>query len=85
MSVKETYAATSIAEQAIGVEHPSREVIWKRALEVFDGEELARQWMNTPLPLLHNYTPQQWVDSGDAERKREVLTILAGIDYGMYS
>ena len=85
MSAQEAYSAASIAEQAMEVEHPSGEAIWKRAVEVFDGEDLARQWMNTPLPLLHNHTPQQYADSGDAGQQREALTILAPIDYGMYS
>ncbi len=65
--------------------HPSTESIWARAIEIFDGEELAREWMNTPMPLLENHTPQQYADSGDAGRQRQVLTILARIDYGMYS
>ena len=85
MSTREADSAASIAEQAMEVEHPSGEAIWKRAIEVFDSEDLARQWMNSPLPLLHNRTPQQCADSGDAGQQREVLTILARIDYGMYS
>ena len=85
MSAKEAYSATSIAEQAMEIEHPTAEAIWKRAVEVFDGEDLARQWMNTPLPLLHDRTPRQCADSNDAGQQRETLAILARIDYGMYS
>jgi hypothetical protein len=28
---------------------------------------------------------QEYADSGDAEKQREVLTILARLDYGMFS
>ena len=66
--------ATSIAQQAMQMEHPSREAIWSRAVEIFDGEEFAREWMNNPLPILDHNTPQQYADSGDAEKQRQVLT-----------
>ena len=67
------------------MENPSAGHIWSRALEIFEGEELAREWMNHPLPILADHTPQEYADSGDAEKQREVLTILARLDYGMFS
>jgi uncharacterized protein (DUF2384 family) len=67
------------------MEHPSPQAIWSRAVEIFDGEELAHEWMNNPLPILDHNTPQQYTDSGDADKQRQVLTILARLDYGMFS
>jgi uncharacterized protein (DUF2384 family) len=80
-----TIIATSISAQAMQMEHPSPEAIWSRAVEIFDGEELAHEWMNNPLPILDHNTPQQYADSGDADKQREVLTVLARLDYGMFS
>jgi uncharacterized protein (DUF2384 family) len=85
MGSAETIIATSISTQAIQMEHPTAEAIWSRAIEIFDGEELAHEWMNNPLPILDHITPQQYADSGDADKQREVLTILARLDYGMFS
>jgi uncharacterized protein (DUF2384 family) len=81
----ETIIATSITTQALQMENPSAAAIWSRALEIFEGEELAREWMNHPLPILADHTPQEYAESGDAEKQREVLTILARLDYGMFS
>ena len=39
--------------------------------------------MDNSIPILGGQTPQQYADSGDAEKQREVLTILARIDCGM--
>jgi uncharacterized protein (DUF2384 family) len=85
MGAAQTAGATSIATQRMQMENPSAEVIWSRAVEIFDGEELAREWMNNPLPILDNHTPQQYADSADGEKQREVLTVLARLDYGMFS
>ena len=65
--------------------HPSYEVVWNRAIAVFGGTELARDWMNTPLPTLADQTPDFVARSGDADRQREVLRILISIDYGMFN
>jgi uncharacterized protein (DUF2384 family) len=85
MGSAQTIIATSIAAQAVQMERPTPEAIWSRAVEIFDGEELAREWMNNPLPILDHHTPQQYADSGDAGKQRQVLTILARLDYGMFS
>jgi uncharacterized protein (DUF2384 family) len=78
-------AATGLPEQAYQLEHPSSEVIWQRAIEVFGNEELARKWLQTPLPILNEYTPEQCALSGDSAKQREVLVILGRIDYGIFS
>jgi uncharacterized protein (DUF2384 family) len=85
MGAFRTPAATGHSELAYQLEHPSREIIWSRAVEVFGGEELARKWMETSLPILDQHTPQQYADSEDAAKQREVLMILTRIDYGMFS
>lgn len=85
MGAIRTPAVTGAAELAYQLEHPSAEIIHSRAAEVFGGEELARKWLETPLPILDQNTPQQFAESGDAQKQREVLTILARIDYGMFS
>ena len=52
---------------------------------MFGSEELAGQWMRTPLPILEGATPEQYSESGDPAKQREVLTILGRIDYGVFS
>jgi uncharacterized protein (DUF2384 family) len=84
MVVKRT-AVTSVAEQKLQLEHPSAEIIWGRAIEVFGDEQKARHWMRNPLPILDQHTPEQYANSNVPEKQREVLTILGAIDYGMYS
>lgn len=65
--------------------HPTGEAIWTRAVEVFDGADLAREWMDTKLLVLGDHTPREYADSGDADRQRQVLTVLGSIDYGMFT
>jgi len=77
-------AVTGISEQAVQLEHPSSEIIWARALEVFGNEDKARGWMQTSLPILGGCSPEQYSLSGEPEKQREVLTILGQIDYGIY-
>ena len=85
MGATRSPAATGLPEQSYQLEHPSAEVIWKRAVEVFGSEDLARKWMDTPLPILGQSTPELYSSSGDAAKQREILTILGRIDYGMFS
>jgi uncharacterized protein (DUF2384 family) len=67
------------------LEHPTAEIIHARAVEVFGGEDLAAEWLRTPLPILHGCTPEQCALSEDLGKRREVLVILGRIDYGMFS
>jgi uncharacterized protein (DUF2384 family) len=85
MGATRTPAVTGISEQALQLEHPSSEIIWARALEVFGSEDKARRWMQTALPILRDCTPEQYALSEDQEKQREVLTVLGQIDYGIYS
>ena len=85
MGATRTPAVTGHAELANQLEHPTAHAIWARAVEVFGKEELARRWMTTPLAILEHHTPQQYSDSGDPVKQREVLAVLVRIDYGMFS
>jgi putative toxin-antitoxin system antitoxin component (TIGR02293 family) len=85
MGATRSPAVTGLPEQSYQLEHPNSEAIWRRAVEVFGNDELARKWMQTPLPILGQSTPEQYSSSGDAEKQREVLAILGRIDYGMFS
>jgi uncharacterized protein (DUF2384 family) len=85
MGATRTPVITGIPEQALQLEHPSSEIIWARALEVFGNEDKARRWMQTVLPILSDWTPEQYSLSQDKEKQREVLTILGQIDFGIYS
>jgi uncharacterized protein (DUF2384 family) len=85
MGATRTPAVTGAAELAYQLEHPSAELIRSRAIEVFGGEELAKKWMETPLPILNQQTPQNYADSGNTAKQREVLMILNRIDFGMFS
>ena len=85
MGATRSPALTSLPEQACQLEHPSPEILQARAVEVFGSDQLAGDWMRTPLPILNQCTPEQYALSGDADKQREVLTILGRIDYGLYS
>ncbi|MDP9114182.1 MAG: MbcA/ParS/Xre antitoxin family protein [Acidobacteriota bacterium] len=85
MGATRSPAVTGLPEQSFQLEHPSSEAIWKRAVEVFGTEDLARKWLGTPLPILGQSTPQQFSSSGEVAKQREILTILGRIDYGIFS
>ena len=85
MGASRTPAVTGPSELKYQLEHPTAGFIWSRAVEAFGGEELAKKWMETSLPVLDRRTPQQCADSGGAAKQREVLMILARIEYGMFS
>jgi uncharacterized protein (DUF2384 family) len=85
MGAIRTPAGTTAPEQAYQLEHPTAEVIRARAVEVFGKEELAADWLRTPLPILNGCSPEQYALSQDVAKRREVLVILGRIDYGMFS
>ena len=85
MGVKRTRMAAPLAELKFEMEHPSREIVWARAFQVFGDESKARRWMQTALPVLNHSTPEQCAASEDPERQREVLSVLGAIEFGMFS
>ena len=84
MGAFRTPAVTGHSELALQLEHPSRENIWSRAVEVLGGERLASKWIDTALTVLDGNSPREYINSGDLEKQREVLMILNRIDYGMF-
>ena len=70
-----------LADQLV---HPSYEAIWDRAVEIFGDLRLARDWMNTPLPVLDGNSPETYAKSGETAKQREVLNILIRIEYGLF-
>jgi uncharacterized protein (DUF2384 family) len=85
MGATRTPAITAPPEQAYQLEHPTAEIIRARAVEIFGKDELAAEWLRTPLPILDGCTPEQYALSEDIAKRREVLIILGRIDYGMFS
>jgi uncharacterized protein (DUF2384 family) len=85
MGATRTPAITTPPEQAYQLEHPTAEVVRARAVEVFGNEELAAEWLRTPLPILDGCAPEQYALSQDLAKRREVLIILGRIDYGIFS
>lgn len=78
------FIVTGQHELAEQLAHPAYDTIWKRAVEVFGSFELARNWMNTPLPILSDQTPEALARLGDPEKQKDILKILISIDYGMF-
>jgi uncharacterized protein (DUF2384 family) len=74
-----------MSEQAFQLAHPTSEIIWARALEVFGNQEKAQHWMQTVLPILGGSTPEQYAVSQSEQKQREVLIVLGRIEYGIYS
>jgi uncharacterized protein (DUF2384 family) len=85
MGATRTPAITSAPEQAYQLEYPTAEIIRARAVEVFGKEELAAEWLRTPLSILDGCSPEQYALSQDLAKRREVLVILGRIDYGIFS
>lgn len=78
-------ALTSAPELKAALEHPSAEIIWSRANEVFGNEDKAKTWMNQPRPIFGNRSPQQIATGGNVAEQRCVLESLIAIDYGLFT
>ena len=76
---------TSPSELKEQLGHPSANIIWARAVEVFGNQDKAKRWMNLPRPIFNDRSPQQIADDGDAAEQRSVLESLIAIDYGLFS
>ena len=78
-------AATPEKQLTAQIEHPSPQVIWSRAVEVFGDEDKARSWMNTPRDIFGGRSPQDLSTCGNEEEQRRVLRVLIRIEYGVLS
>ncbi len=85
MGATHTLALTSAPELKTQLEHPSGEIIWARAVEVFGNEGKAQTWMNQPRSIFNGRSPQQIADNGTVIEQRAVLESLVAIDYGLFS
>jgi uncharacterized protein (DUF2384 family) len=74
--------AEQLAEQ---LQHPSANIVWSRAMEVFGEEAKARSWMESPRDIFGGRSPRELAESGDATQQRRVLEVLIRIDYGVFS
>ena len=75
---------TPIEQLESQLEHPTPEIVWARAQEVFGDEDKARSWMNSPRDILGGRSPQE-LASGSPDEQREVLRILLRIEFGVFS
>ena len=85
MGATHTLALTSAPQLKAELEHPSGEIIWARAVEVFGNEGKAKTWMNQPRSIFNNRSPRQIADDGNATEQRTVLESLIAIDYALFS
>lgn len=76
---------TTAEEFAEQLAHPTPELVWSRAREVFGDEQKARSWMNTPRDIFDDRSPQSLIDNGNIADQRLVLQVLLRIDFGVFS
>jgi hypothetical protein len=57
LGATQVVAATPITEIKLQIEHPTPEAIHSRAVEVFDGEELAREWLDSTVGSFRRQDP----------------------------
>jgi len=56
--------------------------LFSKASEALGGLEMAREWLNTPLPALHGERPFALCDTFDG--RRLVADVIAKIEYGEF-
>lgn len=57
--------------------------VWERAINVFEGEAPARDWLKSPNGALENATPLSLLDADIGAD--EVLNLLGRIEHGVFS
>ncbi|WP_303288845.1 MbcA/ParS/Xre antitoxin family protein [Marinobacter sp. SS8-8] len=54
------------------------------ALELFEGDQqMAESWLSSPLPIIGNETPYNYMDS--PERARQLLGIINRFEHGVWT
>lgn len=76
---------TGDAQLEIQLAHPSSEIIYSRAEEVFGNSAKAHVWLSRPRKIFNGQSPDQIIASGDAQMMREVLKALIAIEFGTFS
>ncbi len=85
MGAAQSLVVTGAAELQMQLDHPSPEMIRSRANEVFGNADKAQTWLNRPRRIFNSRSPEQIIESGDAEMMREVLKALIAIEFGTFS
>ncbi len=67
------------------LKHPTAEVIWNRAIEIFGDQAKARSWMTSSRDIFDGQSPKELVSSADISQMRRVFEVLIRIDYGVFS
>jgi len=85
MSLLRAPIVTSPEELAEQLQHPTAEIVWKRAIEVFGDNAKAKSWMTSPRQIFDGSSPDQLICGANPDRLRQVLETLIRIEYGVYS
>jgi len=85
MGDEKTMTVSSLQEQMAQMEHPTPEILWARAHEVFGEEQKAKSWMQSRRAILDWHSPEELARSGDVDQMRKVLVILGRIENGIPS
>ena len=83
--MSEPESPTSAEQLQAQLDHPTAEIVWQRALEVFGDAEKARGWMDTRRAIFDDRSPQELVAAGDGASLRRLLESLIRIEYGVFS
>lgn len=62
---------------------PASSQIFDRAVSVFKDEEIAIEWLTSPLSILDGHCPMEFYSTPDMREK--ILNILSRIEHGNYS
>jgi hypothetical protein len=76
MGAAHPLVVTVAAELQMQLDHPSAEIIRSRATEVFSNGANAQTWLHRPREICNGRSPEQIIESGDVERKRDILKAL---------
>ena len=84
MGAAHPHSVSGLAELQMQLEHPSAEIIQSRAAEVFGNAGKAKTWLNRPRKIFNARSPEQIIESGNADMMREVLKALIAIEFGTF-
>ena len=65
--------------------HPTPEIVWARAREVLGSEKNASEWMSERRSIFGGQSPEELVNTQQSDKLRDILTVLARIEFGIVS